>query len=121
MTFLSILEVIEILDSFRLVLEGKTDKSSRLEFLEKFLANVFALSEAEDNTFVPLNREGIVDITLLRTLLAIRQKSWERSYWEVMDSFVLVAYASLAVWRTHLQQLLAFVNFTLDSEDLFFW
>ena len=47
MTFLTILRVREILCSFRLVLEGKTGKeipvSSRLEFLEKFLANNFAL------------------------------------------------------------------------------
>ena len=62
MTFLTILGVIEILFSFRLVLEGKTGKelpeSSRLEFLEKFSANIFALSDAEDNTSGPLNREG---------------------------------------------------------------
>ena len=42
----------EILCSFRLVLEGKIGKeipeSSRLEFLEKFLGNNFALSNAED-------------------------------------------------------------------------
>ena len=60
MTFLTILGVIEILRSFRLVLDGKTGKeileSSRLEFLEKFLANNFALSKAEDNTSGPLNR-----------------------------------------------------------------
>ena len=65
--------------SFRLVLEGKTGKempeSSRFEFLEKFLANNFALSDAEDNTSGPLNRGGIADLALLRTLLAIRQKS----------------------------------------------
>ena len=93
----------EILCSFRLVLEGKTGKeiseSSRFEFLEKFLANNFALSDAEDNTSGPLNRGGIADLPLLRTLLAIRQKSREPSFWEVMDSFVLVAYASLAVSR----------------------
>ena len=74
MTFLTILAVTEIC-SFRLVLEGKTDKeipkSSRLEFIEKFLANNFALSEAEDDTFRPLNRGGIADLPLLRTLLAI--------------------------------------------------
>ena len=79
MTFLTILGVIEILCSFRLVLEGKTGKeipeSSRLEFLEKFLANNFALSDAEDNTSSPLNRRGIADLPLLRTLLAICQKS----------------------------------------------
>ena len=49
MTFLTILGVTEILCSFKLVLEGKTGKeipeSSRLEFLEKFSANNFALSE----------------------------------------------------------------------------
>ena len=34
-----------------------------------------------------LNRGGIADLPLLRTLLAIRQKSQEPSFWEV-DSFV---------------------------------
>ena len=114
-----------ILCSFRLVLEGKTGKeipeSSKLEFLEKILANNFALSGAEDNTFGPLNRGGIADLPLWRTLLAIRQKSREPRFWEVMDSFVLVAYASLAASRTLLQRLLACLNFTLDSEDLFCW
>ena len=54
MTFLTILEVMKIPCSFRLVLEGKIGKeipqSSRLEFLENLLANNFALSNAEDNT-----------------------------------------------------------------------
>ena len=36
----------------------------------------------------------------------------------MMDSFVLVAYASLAASRTYLQWLLACPNFTLGSEDL---
>ena len=92
MTFLTILGVTERLCSFRLALEGKAGKkipeSSRLEFLDKFLANNFALSEAEDNTSGPLNRGGITDLPLLRTQLAIRQKSREPSFWEVMDSFV---------------------------------
>ena len=81
MTFLTILGVTEISCSFRLVLEGKTGKeileSSRLELLEKFLANKFPLSDAEDNTSGPLNSGGIADLPLLRTLLAIRQKSRE--------------------------------------------
>ena len=92
MTFLTILGETEILYSFKLVLEGKTGKeipaSSRLEFLGKFSANNFALSDAEDNTYGPLNRGGIADLPLLRTQLAIRQKSREPSFWEVMDSFV---------------------------------
>ena len=36
-----------------------------------------------------------------------------------MDSYVLLAYASLAASRTFLQQLQACLNFILDSEDLF--
>ena len=89
-TFLTILRVTEILCSFKLVLEGKTGKeipeSSRLEFLENFSVNNFALSDVEDNTSAPLNRGGIADLPLLRTLLAIRQKSREPSFWEVTDS-----------------------------------
>ena len=65
----------EILCSFRLVLDVKIGKeipeSSRLEFLENFLANSFALSDAEDNTPGLLNRGGVADLPLLRTLLAI--------------------------------------------------
>ena len=79
MTFLTILGVTEILCSFRLVLEGKTGKeipeSSRLEFLEKFLANNLALSDAEDNTSGPLNKGGIANLAMLTTLITIRQMS----------------------------------------------
>ena len=124
MTFLSILEVTEILCSFKLVLEGRTGKeipeSSRLEFLEKFSANNFALSDPEDNTSGPFDRGGIADLSLLRTLSAIHQKSRELSFWEVMDSFVLLAYAILAASRTLFQRLLACLNITLESEDLAF-
>ena len=79
--------VTEILCSFRLDLEGKTGKEitelSRLEFLEKFLVINFDLSDAEDNTSGPLNRGGIADLPLLKTLLAIYQKSQEPSFWEL--------------------------------------
>ena len=57
---------------FRINSRGKTDKEipeSRLEFLEKFSANKFALSDAEDNTIGSLNRGGIADLSLLRKLL----------------------------------------------------
>ena len=71
--------VTEILCIFKLLREGKTGKEipepSRLELIEKFSANNFALSDAEDNTSGPLNRGGIADLPLLGTLLAIRQKS----------------------------------------------
>ena len=79
MIFLTILGVTEILCSIRLDLEKKTGKgipeSSRLEFLENFSANNFALSDAKVNTSRPLNRGGgTADLPLLRTLLAILQK-----------------------------------------------
>ena len=89
--------------------------------IKKFSVNNFALSDAEDNTSGPLNRRGIADIPLLRTLLATCQKSRESSFWEVMDSFVLLAYASLAASRTLLQRLLACLNFTIESEDFSLW
>ena len=68
-----------------------------------FLANNFTLPDAEDNTSRSLNKGGIADLLLLRTLLAIHEKSRGPSFWEVMDSFVLVAYASLVASRTLLQ------------------
>ena len=99
MIFLTILVVKEIC-SFRLVLEGKTGKeilgSWILDFIEKFLVNNFAFSDAEGKTSRPLNRGDIGDLPLLRTLLAIFWKSWKPSFWEVMEAFVLVANAILA-------------------------
>ena len=85
MTFLTILEVTEILWSLKLVLEGKTDKekeipeSSRLEFLEKFSANDSVLSDAENNTSGPFSGGGIADLPFLRTLLSSpeSQVSWK--------------------------------------------
>ena len=66
----------------RLIQEGKKGKeipgSSRLQFLGKFLANNFALSDAEDSNL--FNKGGIVDLPLLRTLLAIYHKSQEPSF-----------------------------------------
>ena len=54
MTFLIIFGVIENLYFLRVVIEGKTGKeipeSSRLVFLEKLLANNFALSDVEHKT-----------------------------------------------------------------------
>ena len=41
-------------------------KSSRLEFLEKFSANNFASSDAEDNISRSLNRGGVADWYLIK-------------------------------------------------------
>ena len=68
MTFLTVLGVTEIL-CFRLIIEGKTSKeiseSSRLEFLYEFLEGYFDLSDAEDNTYGPLNRGGIEEVLVI--------------------------------------------------------
>ena len=60
---------------------------------------------------------------MLRTVLVVLygRKSDALRFWKLMDSFVLLAYASLAASRTLSQQLLACLNFSLDSEDLSFW
>ena len=84
-------------------------------------ANNFILSDAKNNISSPLNRGGIADLPLLRTPLVIRQKSREPRFWEVMDSFDLLAYKTLAASRTLLQPLLVCLNFTLELEDLSFW
>ena len=47
----------------------------------------------------------------MRTLLAIYQKSREPGFWKLLDSFVLLAYVSLAASGILLQRLLACLNF----------
>ena len=69
------LGVARILYSFRLILEQEAGKeipkSGRLEFFKKFSSNHSDLLNDEENTSGPLNRGGIADLPLLRTLLAI--------------------------------------------------
>ena len=83
-----------VLQSLRLNLEEKAGKEisepSRLEFLEKFSANTFALSDTEGKTSVPLNRRGIADLALLGALLTIGQKPCLPSIWKVIESLVLL-------------------------------
>ena len=59
---------------FRLVLEGKAGKerlkSPRSEFLEKFLANNFALSDAEGHILGSLNRGGITDLPFVENTMS---------------------------------------------------
>ena len=48
----------------------------------------------------------------------IRQKSREPSFWENINTFVSLAYPSVAASRTMLQRLLTCLNFPLDLKDL---
>ena len=79
--------------------------------------------DVEDNTSRPLNRECIADLPLMRTLLTVHQKPQQPLFWEVLDAFVLLAYASLLFGRFKnlLQWLLDFLNIALDSNNLFCW
>ena len=90
----------------------------KIRVLRKLLPNNFSLSDAEGNTSKALNRVGIAYLPLLRTVLAICQESWQSSFWEVIDYFILLAYASLTALRIIQQQLLTCLNFVLDSEGL---
>ena len=55
-----------------------------------FLANNSNLSDTEDKTSMSLNRGSTVDLPLLRTLLAICQKSQEPSFWELTGYFISI-------------------------------
>ena len=70
--------------------KGKPE-SSETGFLEKLLINKCVLSDAEDNTSGLLSRGVILDLTLLRTLLAICCKSHKPSFWEVINCFAFLA------------------------------
>ena len=98
-TFLTNLGVTDKLCSFRLVLEGKIGQEvpnpSRLEFLEKFLANNFTLSDAENS--------------VSNSPKVPRAKFLGRGH-----SFVSLAHAKLTASKTNLQQILACLNFILD-------
>ena len=109
------LGVKEILTSFRLVLKGKTGKgifkSSRLELIEMFLANNFALSDGENNTFKLLNKEGIKDLPLqisnyISNCISNLLKALRATFLGC-ETLVLLVYAGLTASRTLLQWLLA--------------
>ena len=115
MIILTILGVAEILCNFRLVLEGKPDKDTlvfKIRVLRKVFGKQFCIIRCR-RQHLSLNRAGIADLPLLRTLLTIRLKFQEPSFWEVMDALVLLANANLTASRT---LLLACLNFTLNSQ-----
>ena len=96
--FLTNLGVTRILCIFLLVLEGKAGKAIHkswgLEFLEKFPGNNFALSKAEDSTSGPISREDIVDVLLMRKLLAICQKPRKSRCWELIEFITISRFSS---------------------------
>ena len=100
MTFLTILGVTEILCSFKLVLERKTGKEitelSRSEFFEKFSANNFALSVAEDNTSGPMNRRGYSRTSFVENTISNSTKVTRAKF---LESNGLFFYLHMQVWQ----------------------
>ena len=70
-------------------MDKEIPESLSLEFLEKYSPNNFALADAEHNNSGPLNREGLANLFLLRTLLAIFHELREPSFWKVIHFFLL--------------------------------
>ena len=93
MKFLNILRVTEIFCSFRLVLEGKTSKEipESLQFLDKFLANNFALCRTQHLWVAKERRHS--RFTFVKNTISKK----------MMDSFVLLPYASFTALKTILQ------------------
>ena len=86
-------------------------ESSRLEFLEKYSANNFALSDAEDNTSGLLNSRGIADLPLLRRLFlwsaaAAQAAKNHGEEWGLTWYFRWEIYTPIPTW-THSQKSLA--------------
>ena len=59
----------------------------KIGVLIEVTSNRFALPDAKDNNAGKLNTGSVADLPLLRTLLAIYQKSCESSFWRVIHSF----------------------------------
>ena len=118
MTFYTILALKEILCCFSLVLHGKTSKgktkSSRLEFLENFLANNFALSDTEDNISGSRNRGGMN--TSSNSPKVLRAK--------ILGSNGLFCCSSICKFdsfKNPFAKIISLSQLSLDSEDLFWW
>ena len=92
--------------------------SSWLEFLEKISVNNSALSDAEDNTFEPLNRRDS-RFSFVENTIGIAKSP--ESQVSGKGWTLLLAYISLAALRTLLQWLPVCLNFTIESKDLFCW
>ena len=104
-------------------------KSSESKFLEKVSVKSFALSDAEDNTFVKwktYSRFIFVQNTISNSPEVSRAKFLESNFVLFLHNFFFFFFfflpdASLAASRILLKRLLACLNFTLEPEDLSFW
>ena len=113
-----------IIYSFWLYPHGKTGKqiseSSRLTLLEKFSSHQFALLDENNLAFGALNRGGIVNLTFLRIILAVCQKSPKPSLMKTKEAIFMGYSNSTRCWKSERSLILALIfmirNMCINSE-----
>ena len=95
--------------------------SSRVEFVENFLAKRFALSLEDVNTSGPLKRGEIADLPLLRMMLEILRILRNPICWEAIEWRVASEKLDFASSRILLQWFREARNSFKFSADLFQW
>ena len=116
----------ELLCSFKLVLEGKTGKevseSSRLEFLEKFSKNNFALSDAEDSTFGPLNRRRYSRFTFVENTIGNSPKVTSVKFLGSNGLFCFISISKFGSFKNPFAKITSLSElYTLEAEDISSW
>ena len=94
----------------------------RLEFWEK--SSIVLLYQMQMTTTSRLlNRRGRVDLTLLRTRLAVCQKSWESSFWEMISSFFIniSKFVKFGSFKNPFPTIIACLDLNLTSGNLLCW
>ena len=104
---------------------GTTDEtfqqSGKQDYFRHVLKSSASMHESSGSQFfrtttgIKSGPDAFDESRFIMTLLTILEATG------ILCSFKILAYTSLAASRTLLQQLLAYLNFTLDSEDLFCW
>ena len=89
-------------------------ESSRLEFLEKFSASKYCFIRCRIQHLQAVEYRKYSRFTFFEN--TIHQKSRKPSFWEVIQSFVLLAFARFVASRTLLQWLVTCLNLALDAD-----
>ena len=116
--------VTEILCSFKWVLGWKTGKYTwviKIRVLRKVLSKQFCFIRCRTQQLWSMEKRRYSRFIFVENTIDNSPKITTAKFLGRMDSFVLLAYESLATLRTLLQWLLACLNFTLELEDLSFW
>ena len=92
----------------------------KIRVQRKIFSKQFCFIRCRRQHLWPVEKRRYSRFTFIENTISNSPEVTRASLWEVMDSFVLLAYTSLAASRTLLQRLLACLNFTLESEIFLF-